>query len=112
MGGAAAAASEVTVSMQSGKCMFCHKSDLELPTTTIVQQLDGVKVTVEGAPAMFCRCCSRTTLPGNVMIPIDEAIAKILIATGVAVLPDANDPVVDDIATPHTAPSGAVCATR
>jgi YgiT-type zinc finger domain-containing protein len=64
---------------------------MEPTTTTIVQQLGGVKVTVDGVPAMRCGSCGEITLAGTVMIPIDEAIEQILIATGAASPPDPKE---------------------
>jgi hypothetical protein len=55
---------------------------MEPAATTIVQQLDGVKVTIDGVPAMRCLSCGETSLSGKVMIPIDEAIEEILVAAG------------------------------
>lgn len=55
--------------------------------TTVAQQLDGVKVTVEGVPAIRCQACGAISLEGKVMIPIDEAIEQILVAAGVASRP-------------------------
>ena len=60
---------------------------MEPATTTIVQQLEGVKVTIDGVPAMRCQACHGTSLDGKVMIPIDEAIEQILVAAGVASRP-------------------------
>lgn len=69
------------------RCMCCGLTGMEPATTTIVQQLDGVKVTVDGVPAMRCRACHGTSIDGKVMIPVDEAIEQILVAAGVASRP-------------------------
>jgi hypothetical protein len=91
MGGAAATAPEVNMDLAKIRCMCCGLTGMELATTTIVQQLAGVKVTVDGVPAMRCHACHGTSIDGKVMIPVDEAIEQILIATGVASQPTPDD---------------------
>lgn len=70
------------------RCMGCGVSGRwESTTTTINEQLDGVKVTVEGVTAARCRACEGISLNGKIVIPIYEAIEQILVATGVASRP-------------------------
>ena len=69
------------------RCMCCGRTGMEPATTTIVQQLAGVKVTIDGVPAMRCQACHGTSIDGKVMIPVDEAIEQILVAAGVASRP-------------------------
>jgi YgiT-type zinc finger domain-containing protein len=76
---------------QSGRCMFCRKTELEPATTTMVQQLAGVTVTIDGIPAVQCRACGEITLDGQVVIPIDEAVEQILIATRAMPAPDSEE---------------------
>jgi len=73
--------------------MFCHRSELEPATETVVQEMDGVKITIEGVPALRCRACGEVCFDGHVAFPVDEAIHQILVATGVAAPPD---PEVDE----------------
>ena len=87
MGGTAPAATEVSVDLAKMRCMCCGLTGMEPATTTIVQQLAGVKVTVDGVPAMRCQACHGTSIDGNVMIPVDEAIEQILVAASVASRP-------------------------
>jgi hypothetical protein len=87
MGGAAATASEVSMDLSQMRCMCCGKVGMVMATTTVVQQLDRVKVTIDGVPAVRCQSCRELTLAGKVMIPIDEAIEQIFIAAGVATRP-------------------------
>jgi YgiT-type zinc finger domain-containing protein len=91
MGGATAAASEVNMDLSKMRCMCCGMVGMVTATTTVVQQLDGVRVAVDGVPAMRCQACGEMTLDGKVMIPIDEAIEQIFLATGVATRPTAEE---------------------
>ncbi len=77
--------------MQSGRCMFCHEMALEPTVTEIVQRLEGVTVTVEGVPAMRCGACDEISLDGQVVIPIDESIEQIFVATGAMPMSDPED---------------------
>jgi YgiT-type zinc finger domain-containing protein len=88
MGGAALAATEVTMATSQKLCMFCHEPQLEPATDTVVRERDGVKITVEGVPAMRCGNCGEVSFDRKVAIPVDAAIHQILVATGVAAPPD------------------------
>jgi len=85
MGRAAATASEVSMDLSKMRCIRCGLVGMAEATTTVVQQLDGVKVTIDGVPSWQCQSCGEMTLTGTVMIPIDEAIEQIFFAAGVAV---------------------------
>jgi YgiT-type zinc finger domain-containing protein len=93
MGGAANSAPEVSMAKIDDRCPFCGVDALEPATETIVQELGGVKVTVEGVPAEQCRNCGELGITGEIAIPVDDAIGQILVATGAAVTPD---PTIDD----------------
>ena len=110
MGGTAPAATEVSVDLAKMRCMCCGLTGMEPATTTIVQQLAGVKVTVDGVPAMRRQACHGTSIDGNVMIPVDEFFAAVE-------LPEDEEPlepepgadvcvaVADAVADPADAPS-------
>jgi YgiT-type zinc finger domain-containing protein len=74
-------------------CMFCHEPELEPATDTVIREQGGVKITIEGVPALHCRNCGEVCFDGHVAFPVDEAIHQILVATGVAAPPD---PEIDD----------------
>ena len=69
-------------------CTFCRAKAVEPTTETIVEEMGGVKVTVEGVPARKCRACGEQWVSGKIDIPIDAAIEQILVATGAAAPPD------------------------
>src|SRR6266496_4204667 len=87
MGGAAPTAPEVIMDMTRMRCMCCGMFGMAPATTTMTREIDSVKVTVDGVPAMRCLACGAISMDGKFGIPIDEAITSILIATGVASLP-------------------------
>ena len=72
-------------------CIYCHQDTLEPTTTTIQQHIGDVAVSVDGVPAGQCRACGEISFDGKVVIPIDEAITSILIATGAMVPPTAEE---------------------
>src|SRR3954447_16772884 len=109
MGGAAAAATEVTMDLTQIRCMCCGQTGMSPATTTIVQKLDGVKVTIDGVPAMRCQACGEISLAGKVMIPIDEAIEDIMVAAGVAARPTPEEDAevrAQNLALAHTLGQG------
>src|SRR6188508_1061412 len=73
--------------MTSMRCMCCGLVGMEPSTTTMEREIDTVKVTVDGVPAMRCKACGAKSTDGKVVIPIDEAMLNILVAAGVASRP-------------------------
>ena len=44
-------------------CAFCGSTDVELITTTLDEQQDGLSIRIDGIPAMMCRSCQEGSEP-------------------------------------------------
>lgn len=73
--------------LTSERCICCGSAGMEPAMTMMVREIEPVRVTVEGVPAVRCQTCGEISMEGKFAIPIDAAMRQILIATGVASLP-------------------------